>query len=440
MAEEISDGMKRAWYRWLWRLHFYAGLFCLPFILWLAVTGTIYLFQPQIEAMIDRPYDHLEIHGEAADPARQVEAALAAVPGSFLGAYELPQSSQAAVRVLVKSSSDTYRVYVHPQNLQILKIVSEDSRFMRLIFQLHGELLLGDKGSMIVELAASWTIVLLLSGLFLWWPRDRQGLAGVLYPRMSGNRRQFWRDIHAVTGIWITTYTLFLLVSGLPWAKSWGGLLKEVRSWNAAAPVHQDWSTSHAEHLAHQPQNTKDSIPADVSVLRTLIHTVAPLQLAPPVLLSPPTAHTTYWIAHSESQNRPLRVTLNLAATGEILKRENFSDKPLLDRAVGTGVAMHEGQLFGWPNQLLGLCTTLGLILMSISAVVMWWRRRPAGTLGAPSVGRRPDFSGWALLGIAVLGTVLPLLGISLLMLIVVEFTVLRRISAARQFLGLSPP
>ena len=33
-----------ALYRTIWRWHFYAGLFVLPFILILSVTGSIYLF------------------------------------------------------------------------------------------------------------------------------------------------------------------------------------------------------------------------------------------------------------------------------------------------------------------------------------------------------------------------------------------------------------
>ena len=40
-------------YRTIWRWHFYAGLLCLPLVLWLAVTGPIYLFKPQVDAWLD---------------------------------------------------------------------------------------------------------------------------------------------------------------------------------------------------------------------------------------------------------------------------------------------------------------------------------------------------------------------------------------------------
>ena len=66
----------------VWRWHFYAGLLCIPFVLWLAATGSIYLFKPQIDAYLDRPFANLTLHGIPARPSEQVAAALAAVPGA----------------------------------------------------------------------------------------------------------------------------------------------------------------------------------------------------------------------------------------------------------------------------------------------------------------------------------------------------------------------
>ena len=79
---------RRRWprYRTLWRWHFYAGLFCVPLVLWLALTGSIYLFKPQVEAWLDRRYDTLDMHGDRAAPSAQVAAALARLPGGVLNA------------------------------------------------------------------------------------------------------------------------------------------------------------------------------------------------------------------------------------------------------------------------------------------------------------------------------------------------------------------
>ncbi len=168
MNESDHPSASRSWpdYRAVWRWHFYAGLFCIPFVVVLSISGSIYLFKTEIESWIDRPYDRLEVGGQPASAADQVRAALAAVPGSTLNSYELPPAADSAVRVLVSRDGKATRVYLHPESLDVLKTVADDDRFMRVLFRLHGELLMGNRGSAMVELAASWAIVMILTGLY----------------------------------------------------------------------------------------------------------------------------------------------------------------------------------------------------------------------------------------------------------------------------------
>lgn len=81
--------MKRRWpaHQVVWRWHFYAGLLCIPFILLLSLTGGLYLFKPQVEAVLDAPYEHLVLTAPAVSAHQQVQAALQAVPGATLQAY-----------------------------------------------------------------------------------------------------------------------------------------------------------------------------------------------------------------------------------------------------------------------------------------------------------------------------------------------------------------
>lgn len=448
-----------SWYNCVWRWHFYAGLFCIPFVLWLACTGAIYLWKPQIESLIDRPYDHLTIPGPRASAADQVAAAIAAVPGSALHQYELPEGPNSAVRVIVGSGSEKTRVYVHPQSLAILKTVNEDDRLMRVIFRLHGELMMGDFGSYIVELAASWAIVMILTGLYLWWPRGANGAAGLVYPRLRSGRRVFWRDLHAVTGLWVSFFALFLLLSGLPWSAAWGGYLKTARTVSGGAVVKQDWTTGRSaelrdrvaedvgkrkamgEHAQHGGPSARMHSHQGYAPLDRLVGAVGPLDLAPPVLIAPPTRPDGPWTAKSDAANRPLRTTLTLdGASGAILSREDFRDRQIIDRVVGYGVAAHEGQLFGLANQLLGLLTAASLILLSVSSVVLWWRRRPDGALGAPIPLRRPRYAWWFGGVVLFFALLLPLLGMSLILVGFVERLILRRIPGVRDWLGLQAP
>lgn len=456
------DAGVRRWprYRTLWRWHFYAGLICIPVVLWLCVTGGLYLFQPQIDAWLERGYDHLRIDGPLAQPSDQVRSALRAVPGGRLNAYELPAAPQAAARVLVGAGDRVVRVYVHPQTAQVLGQVRDDLRLTRLLFYLHGELLLGTPGSMLVECVASWAVVMILTGLALWWPRSTRGLAGIAYPRLHRGGRVFWRDLHAVTGVWVSALALLLIVSGLPWSKSWGSLLQQGRELVAGHEVKQDWSTSRAGELARQRlQNQPPAAgehaahmgamagmghgggdPMDLSMLDAAVPHVAAQALMPPVLVTPPSAAATGWAARSDTEDRPRRATLSLDAQGRVAERTDFAQRPLIDRLVGYGVAAHEGRLFGWFNQLLGLFTALGLMLVSASAVWLWWNRRRRGTLGAPESQERTPLAVAAFVLIGLLGVLLPLLGATLVLVLLLEWLVLRRIAGVARWLGLAAP
>jgi uncharacterized iron-regulated membrane protein len=329
------------------------------------------------------------------------------------------------------------------------------------IFYLHGELLLGTGGSMLVELAASWTILMLLTGLYLWWPRNAR-LGGTLYPRLRSGSRTFWRDLHAVTGLWISMFALCLLLSGLPWSKSWGGMLRTVRQGYASTATPQDWTTgSAAERAQIKAENTpavpdehagmnmpgmdmgdaQASTSMDYSPLDRLLPVVAAQHLAPPVLIAPPSQHAPHWTARSDADDRPRRVDLVLdPATGAILQRHAFAQKPLLDRIIGYGIAIHEGALFPPLNQILGVFTALGLMTLCTSAVVMWWRRRPGGVLGAPPALETAKYPALLLGLLVVLGVFLPLLGGSMLLVLLLERLWLRRNARISAFLGLTTP
>lgn len=444
-VEQRETEGRGALYRMLWRWHFYAGLVCIPFVIWLAVTGCVYLFRPQIEAWIDRDYVALERTGHPATQDQIVAAALAHIPNSKLAGIVLPEHQDEAARVLVSESGARTRVYVHPDTLAVLKTVDEQGRFERIVAKLHGKLFVGDAGSVVVELAASWAIVMILTGLYLWWPRQAKGLGGVLYPRIGQGGKRFWRDLHAVTGIWVSAFALFLLSTGLPWAYVWGNGFKQVRAWTGTAPISQDWTTSsadeHAEHMQHdaaamdQRDHSMHGQTIDVMVARAKM-----LKLAPPVIMTPPAKGEDVWWVKSNAQSRPLREDVALSGmTADVVQRNKFGGKHIIDQIVGYGIAAHEGQLFAPLNQVLGVLTALGLITLCVSAFVMWRRRAPDGVLGAPPP--IPDARvGWGLAAIIIVAAlVLPVLGASLIVVAAIERAVLIRWPSARRWLGLAP-
>jgi uncharacterized iron-regulated membrane protein len=184
-------------------------------------------------------------------------------------------------------------------------------------------------------------------------------------------------------------------------------------------PDQQEWALSPAdEHAQHRAEAAAASVTTPVT-LDDIVRRVAPLALDPPVRVYLPNERTPFWRVRAETQNRPRVRELELdARSGEVLRDKGFAEKAAIDRVIGVGIAAHEGQLFGIANQLLGLFTALGLLTMCVSAIVMWWRRRPEGSLGVPAPRVAEFRIQPALIALIVCaGVLLPVLGASLLIL-----------------------
>jgi uncharacterized iron-regulated membrane protein len=436
-------------YRTLWRWHFYAGLFFIPFIIILSLSGATYLFKTQIEAALDAPFNRLTLTAPPQPVSLQVRAAIEAVPASALKSYRLPQNNNDAAQITVTTPNKDIVVFVRPDTLNILKIVPTQDRFMAIVASLHGELLMGDRGSLIVELAASWALVMVVTGAYLWWPRTHFGLAGVLWPRLGAGSKIMWRDLHAVTGIWVSGFAVILILTGLPWTNVWGDAFTAVRKATGTSAISQDWSQSRTRQHAdmehgndHNSASHADLMASGVyrATIDDVVASARTARLQPPVVIFPPSKNKPEWRAMSQTQNRPLGSTLTFDPNdGRLIGRTEFSGKHPIDQVVGVGLAVHEGALFGVLNQIIGLLTALGLVLLFVSAFLMWRKRAPEGVLGAPPVIPDPRI-GYGLAAIIVgFAVFLPVLGMSLLAIGVFERLVLTQFRGARRWLGLSP-
>jgi uncharacterized iron-regulated membrane protein len=441
----MTDIKSAPLYRTIWRWHFYAGLFVVPFVLILSLTGAAYLFKPQLDRWEERAWRGLPT-AERIDPDAQVAAALKAFPGASFHYYRLPEAAGDAAVIHLGLANGTMRDVAVSPGGRVIGSADPDARLSAWLARVHGSLLMGRTGGLLVELAASWAIVMILTGLYLWWPRGR-GLAGVVWPRLSLGGRAALRDLHAVTGFWVSGLALLLLTTALPWTDVWASGFRTVRAemgWVSGVPDWKGGADPHAAHDHHAmamaaPATAPSRVPLDTIILRARNES-----LPSPVIVQPPGAPNMFgppngnvWTLTTQTQNRPLVRSVSYGPeTGIEVSRSGFADKHIIDRVVGIGIAWHEGALFGIVSQMIGVLTALGMFTLALSGFLLWRRRKPVDGLGAPALPRDPARLRGVAAIVLLLAVFLPLLAGSLILLWVVDRLLLPRLPRVARWLG----
>ncbi|WP_309828029.1 PepSY domain-containing protein [Paracidovorax wautersii] len=453
-------------YRAVWRWHFYAGLLVLPFLIWLAVTGAAYLFQKDIDGWFHR--DLLSVPaasaGEGAQPhGRIVAAALAAHPGAQWFRYTPAPDGQHSASVGVALSGGERRaVYVDPATARVLGELPERGTLMWTVRQLHSLKYFGPVARGFMEMAAGWALVLVATGLYLWWPRGAGAVrrGGVVTVRGRPWQRVFWRDLHAVTGVGVGLVLAFLALTGLPWSVLWGS---QVNAWangqnfgypagvrvqlplsgeRLADAAHLPWTLQQARvpgnpHEGHEGHGSTAPV-ADEPLLGTPLSVdaamavVGRLGLAPGYAVTPPRGERGVFSASAYPDDLARQRVAHIDQySGAVLLDQGYADYGPAGQALEWGINVHLGQQFGAPNQwvLLGACAAI--VLLCVSGAVAWWKRRPHGSgLGVPPLPARPEVLAGLTAILALGGVVFPLVGASLLVVLAGDLWWQRRLAA----------
>ena len=442
-----------------WRWHFYAALYVVPFLIMLAVTGMMMMFITQFDGR-DGEKIGVTPKGTALPVTELAAAATSAVPGEVVE-YIGPKSEALAAVFRIKTDTHQMLVAVDPYSGDILDSWNRRTGWYDLADNIHGSLLLGDTGDRLIEIAAGLGLVLVLTGVYLWWPRD--GKTSVLIPNLKARGRALWKSLHAVTGFYISALLVVFLISGLAWAGIWGG--KYVQAWSTFPA--EKWSNVPLSDDTHASMNhgNQNDVPwaleqtpmpasgSDAGItgtasgrpvdLNSIVALGRDLGLEGRFRVAYPGGPTGVWTLNqdsmsSDSTNPRGDATIHVDQyTGKILAEVRYADYPLAGKSMALGIPFHMG-LMGLGNLVLNTVFCLSVIFVCVSGVVMWLKRRPSKALrlAAPPVpSEMPLFKGVLLIA-ALVSLAFPLVGLTLLAVLAFDVLVVSNIPALKRVLS----
>ena len=459
LAQDDPANLTNKFYLAAWRWHFYAGLYVIPFIAILAVTGMAMLW---IAFLDGRDGERIAVAPKDAPLAIsvQADAAVAAIPGGTLKQYVAPRAENLAAIFRVDLADDATMIAVDPYTAKVLEQFPRRSGWYDFADNVHSNLMLGVTGDRMIEIAASLGMVLIATGLYMWWPRGG-GWGAALVPSF-GRGRALWKSLHGVCGIWVSFFLVFFFISGLAWAGIWGGKL--VQAWSQF-PV-EKWDNIPLSNVTHASMNNgvkevpwaleQTRMPASGSTAGTaILPSGTPLnidtldKLARKIgfdgryQMNLPQGEKGVWTFSRDSMSTdsvdPMsdRTTHVDQYTGKVLADVLYEDYSLAGKAMAVGIALHMGTLGLW-SVLANTMVCLSVLLLCVSGIIMWWKRRPtlAVRLAAPPMPKdMPHWQGAVLVGLAV-SLAFPMAGLTLLTVIALDTLFISRVPVLKRALS----
>jgi len=423
------------------RLHKFAGVIIAPFLIVAALSGLLYALAPTFEPWIYHDEVTATAQGSPRSLDEQIAAAQRQHPDGTVVRVEPSEDPQETTRVLfddptAPNSSYTHAVFVDPVDLHITGELQQYGGSRALPFRTwasngHRTLWLGEPGRLYAELAASWLGALSILGLYLWLKRKQR------------NKKQPSKvlALHARVGAWLLPGFLFLTVTGLTWSLVAGtsiGKVREELNWKepsvATSVAEAGASTGAGKHAGHSGHavhaghagHTEHHDAAELAGAQTALSTARSQGLTGVLEMTPPEKPGDAWGVREARAAFKLRSdAVAVTPNGEVIDRINSADWPLAAQLTSWLIQLHMGTLFGIYSQVALAALALGLLVVSIAGLWMWWKK-PRRSL--PELKITPA----VLAGGVAYSIIAPLFGVSLLIFFLGDWLV-RRLRAPKR-------
>ncbi|WP_207533679.1 PepSY-associated TM helix domain-containing protein [Desertivirga arenae] len=359
------------------KLHLWLGLSSGLLVLFLGITGCILAFQQEIENA-SQSYRYLaKDHKALLTPSQIKTIAEAELPGKHAHSVKYQDGRNAVVTFYNSQPDYYYLVYVNPYSGNVLKVKDMSRDFFRVVIMGHYYLWLPPEiGQPIVATGTLIFVILLISGLILWWPKNAAARKKRFTLKLNAQWKRVNYDLHNVLGFYMTWVAIFIAITGLVmgfqwfsksvyWISSGGKAMvqyypalsdstitkidfKEKAEDVLWLKMQDDWKHQGGSFEVHFPENEKESI-----------------ELA----FNPDTE--TYWKTDYRFFDQK---TLKEIEVTHLYGK--FSKASTADKIMRMNYDIHVGAVWGLPGKILVFLASLLAASMPVTGFLIWRGRR----------------------------------------------------------------
>lgn len=357
------------------QIHLWLGLTSGLVVFTVAITGSIWSFESEISDMF-YTYRKVKFQKDKAvisisEVKEKVKPYLKKINSiSFLGK---DRSIQVREWNKINGKLINNYVYLNPYSGEVIATKINEPNFFDIVVELHTSLLMGEVGTEIVRYATLIFLILIISGIYLWWPKKKSTTKQRL--KFDWKNTTKWRrknfDLHSILGFYASWIIIFATITGLAWGFKW--IDKTIYAIATFGESYKDYTEINS--ISSSIMNSTSNI--DDAVLNYAVQ-----DFKKPI--------ESWYYYFPQNENESINLYLNPDAdtwykasnyffdqrTGNLLLKEspeNFNNGQSIRNMY---YDIHIGKILGLPGQLLMFFASLTVASLPITGFCIWYGRR----------------------------------------------------------------
>lgn len=360
------------------KAHLVLGLTTGLVVFIVALTGCLWVFQEEITSLTTEPYSFEVLDKPFITPTTAEEVAQPIFPDKHLHGILYGDVDEAVEVIFYQPEPEFYQGgYLNPYTAEILDVHNYEAGFFHFILEGHMHLWLPEEiGSQIVRWSTVIFVMMLITGLILWWPKTKSGrkkrMKFMWKPTTKWKRKNF--DLHAIFGFYVSLLALLISFTGLIMAF--------------------DWFEKTVYTAIGGDRSTQFKIPNSTSHIPDTLAEVKPIdRLLPRLQAEYPEAETfeihlpytdssgiyvetTYerGVYYSSDYRFYDQYTLEELETPGVYGKVEEAD--FADMALRSNYDVHVGAILGLPGKFIAFFSSLLVASLPVSGFMIWLGRR----------------------------------------------------------------
>lgn len=369
---------------WVGRVHLWLGLASGLMVLFLSVTGCLYVFSQEITDWLRHDEMYVQQVKEKLLPVSEVWQSTQEFIGddkpiTNVTVYNNPE--KALVFTVYEHGEGSvwyfenikyyYSIYADPYTGKVLGAYDEELDFFNIVKMLHWSLLLETEiGQPIIGWSTFIFVIMLITGIILWWPKNKAARKQRFAFRWKDSTK--WRrknyDLHNISGFYISVVALIIAFTGMVFAFTWfKAIVYVAASGTVVAP----------EIIKEQSviaDTDKDAAFNKAYAITKERHTGADAFRLTPAADS--TGVINAYVQQHEGVYYKLHNIQFDQYSGKLLRERRHEEKNFGEKLITANYDIHVGAILGIPGKIIAFIASFICGMLPVTGFLIWYGRK----------------------------------------------------------------